>query len=357
MNPRRVKIPSVLAKQMRPAFSQINSLFEAIDLNLHEVFGIVSAPAIPIDRLSARLQRWRENPEALSQWIGYLVRRNQLEADGLGALVERLHDGRIAADAALDHFENAYYESLIRDAFERHPELRGFAGLTHEKRIEEFRKLDATRIELARCEVMTAHHDDIPRGVGGEMRIVRQEVEKKRRHKPIRQLLKEAAAVQAIKPVFMMSPISVAQYLEPGSLTFDLLLVDEASQVSPVDALGAMARARQVVVVGDSKQLPPTRFFAKMLDDDSSPDDADDAFNAGDLDSILGLCVAKGLPQRMLHWHYRSRHHSLIAVSNCEFYENHLSCAQPHHDHRFTGSTFDSSGWRGRSRWNPNEPG
>src|SRR5262249_4481514 len=134
--------------------------------------------------------------------------------------------------------------------------------------------------------------------------------------------LKEAgAAVQAIKPVFLMSPISVAQYLEPGSLAFDVLLIDEASQVSPVDALGAMARARQVVVVGDSKQLPPTRFFTKMLDDDGSADDEDNAVNAANLESILGLCVAQGLPQRMLRWHYRSRHDSLIAVSNREFYE------------------------------------
>ena len=156
------------------------------------------------------------------------------------------------------------------------------------------------------------------------MAVLRREIEKKRRHKPIRQLIKEAGtAILAIKPVFMMSPISVAQYLEPGSVTFDLLLIDEASQVSPVDALGAMARAAQVVVVGDDKQLPPTRFFSKMLDDDEVQSDGDD-LNAGDLESILGLCVAQGMSQRMLRWHYRSRHHSLIAVSNREFYESRL---------------------------------
>ena len=121
----------------------------------------------------------------------------------------------------------------------------------------------------------------------------------------------------------MMSPISVAQFLEPGSVTFDLLLIDEASQVSPVDALGAMARAAQVVVVGDDKQLPPTRFFSKMLDDDEARSDGD-GLNASDLESILGLCVAQGMSQRMLRWHYRSRHHSLIAVSNREFYDSRL---------------------------------
>ena len=156
------------------------------------------------------------------------------------------------------------------------------------------------------------------------MAVLRREFEKKRRHKPIRQLIKEAGtAILAIKPVFMMSPISVAQFLEPGSVTFDLLLIDEASQVSPVDALGAMARAAQVVVVGDDKQLPPTRFFSKMLDEDEVQSDGD-GLNAGDLESILGLCVAQGMSQRMLRWHYRSRHHSLIAVSNREFYDSRL---------------------------------
>ena len=324
--PERCEQPlGALAKQIKAVFPQINSLFKTVQLDLLEAFGIATLSPIPIDAMSARLRSWRENPGALSQWIGYRMRRSQLAADGLDAVIERLHDGRIPSDAVLHQFEIAYYESLLRDAFGRHRELREFAGLTHERRIDEFRKLDVARIDLARCEVVTAHHDAIPRGVGGEMRIVQQEIAKKRRHKPIRQLLKETgAAVQAIKPVFLMSPISVAQHLEPGSLTFDLLLVDEASQISPVDALGAMARARQVVVVGDSKQLPPTQFFAKMLDDDGLDDDADGAFNAANLDSILGLCTAQGLPQRMLRWHYRSRHHSLIAVSNREFYENHL---------------------------------
>lgn len=120
----------------------------------------------------------------------------------------------------------------------------------------------------------------------------------------------------------MMSPISIAQFLEPGVLQFDLLLIDEASQVTPEDALSAIARVKQVVVVGDSKQLPPTRFFSKLLQD--GPADDDGTLNAANLDSVLSLCVAQGLPQRMLRWHYRSRHHSLIAVSNHEIYGDNL---------------------------------
>src|SRR5262249_43240445 len=104
--PERCQEPlAVLAQQGKPVFHHIPSLFESITLNLSEAFGVASIAAISLDHLSARLRRWREDPEALSQWIGYRMRRNRLEADGLCALVERLHDGRIPGDGALDQFE------------------------------------------------------------------------------------------------------------------------------------------------------------------------------------------------------------------------------------------------------------
>ena len=133
-------------------------------------------------------------------------------------------------------------------------------------------------------------------------------------------------AVQAIKPVFMMSSLSVAEFLPPGTVRFDLLLIDEASQVEPVDALGAIARAEQMVVVGDDRQLPPTRFFRGRLADDDELDD--DLPAVAEIESILGKCNAQGIPQRMLEWHYRSRHPSLIAVSNKHFYNSRL-CIVP----------------------------
>jgi very-short-patch-repair endonuclease len=315
-----------VSAHLKPASGRLQECAKALSLNCVEAFGVQSLHAVPISDLLARLRLWQQHSEALTKWIGYQRRCRRLEEAGLDPIVSELHEGRIAADTAVELFQVAYYQALIRDVFRRHAGLAEFDGQSYEQWVEEFRGLDQGRIEMARGEVATAHYDAIPRNtIGGEMAVVRREIEKKRRHKPIRQLIKDAGtAILAIKPVFMMSPISVAQYLEPGSITFDLLLIDEASQVSPVDALGAMARARQVVVVGDDKQLPPTRFFSKMLDEDDAPADDDDAWNAGDLGSILRLCVAQGMPQRMLLWHYRSRHHSLIAVSNREFYENHL---------------------------------
>lgn len=127
-------------------------------------------------------------------------------------------------------------------------------------------------------------------------------------------------AIQALKPVFMMGPLSIATYLPPGSLKFDLVIFDEASQVKPVDAFGAILRGKQVVIVGDSKQMPPTHFFDSITKGEESEEDD----TVGDLESILGLFLAQNAPRRMLRWHYRSRHESLIAVSNLEFYDNRL---------------------------------
>ncbi|MFN8710888.1 MAG: AAA domain-containing protein, partial [Planctomyces sp.] len=178
------------------------------------------------------------------------------------------------------------------------------------------------------AEVAAAHWQGIGRSQGPVMaesiRILKHEIQKQRRHLPMRELLQKAGpAIQAVKPVFMMSPLSVSQFLDPGTLEFDMLLIDEASQVRPVEALGAAARCRQMVVVGDDKQMPPTQFFGKVLGDVTVDTDAPE-MQAGDVESILGLAIARNMPQRMLRWHYRSRHESLIAVSNREFYDNQL---------------------------------
>ncbi|MHB1559149.1 MAG: DUF3320 domain-containing protein [Isosphaeraceae bacterium] len=314
-----------ISTKLKPVSARLQELAKWLSLDLPTAFGVVAPNAVPIDDWLGRLRRWQADPESLSKWIGYRMRRRRLEEAGLAAVVSAIDEGRIAIGSAVDQFRAAYYQGLLRAIFRANPDLAAFDGRSFERWIDEFRALDQGRIDMARHEVAAAHYDGIPRNaMGGEMTIIRREIEKKRRHKPIRQLIKEAGnAILAIKPVFLMSPISVAQFLEPGSVSFDLLLIDEASQVSPVDALGAVARAAQVVVVGDDRQLPPTRFFSKMLDEDEIAND-EDGLNAADIESILGLCVAQGMPQRMLRWHYRSRHHSLIAVSNREFYDSRL---------------------------------
>jgi superfamily I DNA and/or RNA helicase len=151
--------------------------------------------------------------------------------------------------------------------------------------------------------------------------LIQHELSKKKRHIPIRQLVQRAAdALQALKPCFMMSPQSVAQYLDPQSAVFDVVLMDEASQLRLEDSLGAIARSNQAVIVGDPKQLPPTIFFERLLEGDL---EADDITAAEEGESILDVCQTC-FQNRRLKWHYRSEHEQLIAFSNSEFYENDL---------------------------------
>jgi very-short-patch-repair endonuclease len=316
-----------VAGEIKDAYDELKAICTELQLDVAQAFAVSDLREIPIDALCARFEKWTGAGESLSRWITYVSRLRKAEAFGLREFTSRLDNGLLAAQRGLDAFEMAVFEAVVRDAFRRFPELSEFNGKTHNQLVDEFRRLDEERIRLARAEVATGHYERLPSGNSaiGEMGVLKWEMQKQRRHKPIRQLLREAGtAVQQIKPVFMMSPISVAQFLQPGVLEFDLLLIDEASQVRPVDALGAVARSRQVVVVGDDKQLPPTRFFSRVLDDQDDDEASDVETRAGDLESILGLCTSRGMHQRMLRWHYRSRHHSLIAVSNREFYDNRL---------------------------------
>lgn len=313
------------AADFKQLLDDLGALFNRLDLDLRDAFGIDHVHDLSLDEMQRRLRDWIEADEQLHGWTIYLDRHRRLAAQGLQDLAEQLHTARLDATAAVDSFNLAIYEAVLAKAVRDVPELIEFDGVTHDQLAETFCRLDKECLHLARLAIAEQHFEQIPRGQEiGEVAIIRREIEKRRRHKPIRRLLREAGrTIQAIKPVFMMSPISVAQFLEPGILDFDLLVIDEASQVSPVDALGAVARARQIVVVGDDRQLPPTHFFAKTIGADEEGEESS-TVDAGELESILSLCRAQGVPQRMLRWHYRSRHESLIAVSNREFYDNRL---------------------------------
>ena len=308
--------------------TELTQRIEELQLDPQLAFGLDAWERVPLATWEERLESWNQQADTLSRWSQFAARVREGRDLRLGPLIDELWTGSLAPADVRTAFRKTCYSRLLREFARLNPELARFDGETHEQRIREFRSLDQERIQLAKYRVLAAHHERMPNmnaGVGA-VGIVNSELERKRGHRPVRQLLLDAGSVvQSIKPVFMMSPLSVAQFLAPGAVGFDLLVIDEASQVQPVDALGAIARCRQLVVVGDSRQLPPTRFFARMTGEaPESEDDFAGAAQVQDIESILGLCSARGMPQAMLRWHYRSRHHSLIAVSNHEFYENQL---------------------------------
>lgn len=211
-----------------------------------------------------QLRAWEADPEGLPQWVAYLAQTNLASKQGMSAFVDALASGQLPHDRARGAFDLAYLEVVLAAMVARDRALGQFDGKRQSELVEAFAQFDRDRIELARHQVAQAHRANIPQrgGAAGPTAVLMGEMAKKKGHFPIRQLMERAApAIQALKPVFMMSPLSVAQFLPPGSVEFDLLVIDEASQVQPIDALGAIARAKQIVVVGDERQLPPTRFF------------------------------------------------------------------------------------------------
>lgn len=299
-------------------------LISDLQSSVPDLFDSGALSDVSFGELHQRLSSWNEHGEDLSTWASYRERAQLASSLGLADVVDRLGEGRVAPAEAGPAFEIAYYEAILTEMVERVPELASFDGELHGRVVSEFASLDRKSLHANRLHAVQSHYQRLPPRAGGigPTGVLRGEIAKRRGHLAIRQLMNLAApAVQALKPVFMMSPLSIAQFLTPGKLTFDLLVMDEASQIQPVDALGAIARCKQVVVVGDERQLPPTRFFAKVAEGE---EEDEDATAVSDVESILGLFSARGLQQRMLRWHYRSRHESLIAVSNREFYENKL---------------------------------
>jgi very-short-patch-repair endonuclease len=275
----------------------------------------------PFNDLLPLLKTWAKRISELH----YVISWNNLIETAIKERVSFLTDVASHWDNAKDFLKYAiqksWYEFLLQQAFTSFPSLRKFQRDSHEEIVQQFITLDVLSLQYNRGRVALKHWENFPNmQAGGQVGILRYEFNRKARFKPIRKLIEEAGqAIQQIKPVFMMSPLSIANFLPPGSIEFDMVIFDEASQVRPIDAIGAILRAKQLIVVGDKKQLPPTNFFESLTKE------TDDEENAtADLESILGMCDSKGCLTKMLRWHYRSLHESLISFSNNQFYENKL---------------------------------
>lgn len=282
--------------------------------------------------LVTRANGWSTGIERYNQWPPARDGMRWLDSVTEGDFARRCYAGTVAASELADRVHLTAFEQLWHLAISTDPELARADGVLLTKTVQQFRDLDHKRIRAAAYEVSKRHYDQKPTGTVGDMGVIRAELNKVRKHLPVRRLIEAAShAIQQLKPAFLMSPLSVAQYLAPGKLSFDLLLIDEASQIRPADALGAVVRAQQVVVVGDAKQLPPTNFFNRLVADDDDVATAGDVAEGEDvsaplgaMESILSLCDATFSSREMLAWHYRSQHPGLIAVSNRNFYESKL---------------------------------
>jgi hypothetical protein len=277
--------------------------------------------------LASHLQGWTAAARHLRDWCAWrgVVQRSGVV--GLGPILGAMEAGLVDPAEAPRVFEVNYARWWVGLAVEASTHLRGFVAAQHEKRIERFRALDTKLLSLAarltRATLAGAIPGKTQRERDPEYAVLARELAKRQRHLPVRQLAERMPnAIRRLMPCLMMSPLSVAQYLPADSAPFDLVIFDEASQIPTWDAIGAIGRGRQVIVVGDPKQLPPTTFFERQIP--GGDGDGQTLVQIDDLESILDECIGAGTQTFELNWHYRSRHESLIAFSNKAYYGGRL---------------------------------
>lgn len=261
----------------------------------------------------------------LQAWCQWNRAREDAVSLQLMPLVAALESGAVPSGSAVTTFETAYARWFAAETIDSEPCLREFTATEHVDDIEDFRKISDKLSKLSVDYIRAKICGEIPPkdGVGKKdgFGVLRGELQKQRRHKPLRQLASEMGdALTRLAPCMLMSPLSIAQFLPPEQALFDLVIFDEASQITPWDAVGSMARGRQVIIAGDPRQMPPTSFFNRSATDAAVDDDDVEE----DMASILDECLAAGIPSHSLTWHYRSRHESLIAFSNHRYYESNL---------------------------------
>lgn len=292
--------------------------------------------------------------DQLQSWVQYQSKRDELVSGPVGDFVEAYLEAGYPADDLVPTFKRNFYTEWLNQVYSK-TDLDQFSATEYNELLDKFRELDQQQREYAKAEIqhlVTNRHPQskLTHADSSAQVTLRREVQKSKQHMPLRKLFdKTSELVTTLKPCFMMSPLSVAQYLQRGSIEFDTVIFDEASQVMPQDAISSIIRGEQVIIAGDSKQLPPTSFF------DADVDTAEGVRR--DLESILDE-AATVLPEKRLLWHYRSRTNELIEFSNAKYYGGSLRTFPDNNaaDHMGVDFVYVEDGLYDRGGSSTNEP-
>jgi very-short-patch-repair endonuclease len=300
----------------------------ATEIRSLEVYAQINLEIISIDDLATALSKLLSDRATLFRLPELHRLQGALDRRGLGPLTVEMRNRQLSTSQALECLRFVWLSSILESVSLADTRIGAFDGTARTRTVAEFRTADVrhiatapTRIQRAVAEHITAARDAYPK----ESQLVAAQAARKRGHLPVRQLFQAAPHVLgAVKPCWAMSPLVVAQLL-PAQRCFDVVIFDEASQVTPSDAVGALMRADQAIVAGDPHQLPPTSFFMSSTDDGDGDGDDDrgaiDGALTRDIESVLDVMSAL-LPApygtRTLTWHYRSRDERLIAFSNAQ---------------------------------------
>lgn len=312
-----------LQDSLRPQLDVWKQLDDAYSALEQEVSVLIRCPVEDLPQHSAdwsslleQRPRWRE----LTLWNKVAEEARNAGAD---ALAEQLRDEAVEPQQLETALQVNLARRRLRAAADSVAVLNEFTPRAHEDTIDRYAAQDADLLRLTteRVRELLAGRAAGIAEHGREIAILQREIAKQRAHMPLRKLLEAIPnAAALLKPCMLMSPLSVAQYLTPESAPFDVVIFDEASQIPVWDAIGALARGKNAIVVGDPRQMPPTSFFTRSREDAD-----DDSEVEHDMESILDECRACGIPEMNLTWHYRSKAESLIAFSNHRYYDGKLT--------------------------------
>lgn len=302
-----------------------------------------------------------ENFSSLESLIDFRIAEERLQMLGLAEYLDKAKEINLSAEEIIPVFNKCFYRTWIDTVTSDYSALRDFRRLRQDEKVATFKKLDMDHLVISRAMLQSRLISRLPNFdisfSNGEIALLRREIAKQRKLLPTRLLIAALPnLLPALKPCLMMSPLSVSTYLGSSNYKFDVVIFDEASQVRTEDAIGAIFRAKQVIIAGDSKQLPPTDFFNSSFSnsDEYEEDEDGEADDTGAYESLLDEAVM--LPTQTLLWHYRSRHEHLIAFSNAKIYQGNLitfpSSAEKSKDFgveyiHVAGGTYDRGGRNG----------
>lgn len=303
-----------------------------------------------------KAQLWLQNIEYLKDWCAWNTSLKNADDNGLSKFCSLIIDGSIQIDEISKAFDKALFKGIINETIDSKTVLSSFSGKLFEDKIKKFKLLLKEFEKLTQEELFAKLASQIPSFVqeasqSSEVGILQRNIRNNGRGTSIRKLFDSIPNLLIrMAPCMLMSPMSVAQYIDPDNFKFDLVVFDEASQMPTCEAVGAIARGHNLVVVGDPKQMPPTNFFTTNTVDEENID-------TEDLESILDDCLALSMPSKHLLWHYRSKHESLITFSNTQYYENKLLTFPSPDDIKSKVSLVKIDGYydKGKSRQNKAE--
>ncbi len=312
--------------EMLQQFADVHRSTEKVAQELQQLLGVNENEMMeenwPQQRI-VQLTQWLQHIEELKDWTAWTAVKEKAIAEGLHELVTAYENGSIATAELVLQYQKGLYRSAADFIISGSPQLAAFNGVLFEEKIRKFKSLSKNFEQLTRDELYARLAANIPAftqesSQRSEIGILQKNLRNNGRATSIRRLFDSIPnLLPRLTPCMLMSPISVAQYFDAGTVKFDLVIFDEASQLPTCEAVSAIARGTNVIVVGDPNQMPPTNFFSTNNVDEEN-------IEQEDLESILDDCLALSIPSKYLLWHYRSRHESLIAFSNAKYYDNKL---------------------------------